>query len=250
MLYEGKVAAVVGIHVYFLLVRGRRSCGIVVGTTGSNIRRVCGKSIGWGCGRVVHGSDKGITDGGGRGGCFGTWNSCRSCVGGLGAVVGVAVGTRRSCWKGRSAEGLQLLEKAMSSSLSLSLSVRIWKGLLCRVRRWCTIGYQRIGHGVVMVFDVVATLGGVAIATLKGESVSTLGDVGRGGEKLSWPNIIIESWRIAARYLGLVLTVVGIVCPSFSKRSATMSKVLLCSDATETWQWAGYIHHVSAKQKC
>jgi hypothetical protein len=50
-----------------------------------------------------------------------------------------------------------------------------------------------------MVFDVVATLGGVAIATLGGGSVSTLGDIGRGGEKSSWPDIIVESWRIVAR---------------------------------------------------
>ncbi len=73
-------------------------------------------------------------------------------------------------------------------------SVRILKGLLCRVRRWCTIGNQRIVHGIVMVFNVVATLGGVAIATLGGGSDSTIGDVGRGGEKSSWPDIIMESW--------------------------------------------------------
>ncbi len=40
-----------------------------------------------------------------------------------------------------------------------------------------------------MVFDVVATLGGVAIATLGGGSLSTLRDVGRGGGKVSWPDI-------------------------------------------------------------
>ncbi len=50
-----------------------------------------------------------------------------------------------------------------------------------------------------MVFEVVATLGGVAIATLRGGAVSTLGDVGRGGKKLSWLDMVVESWRIAAR---------------------------------------------------
>jgi hypothetical protein len=40
-------------------------------------------------------------------------------------------------------------------------------------------------RGDMMVFDVVAPLRGVAIATLGGGSVSTLGDVGRGGGKLS-----------------------------------------------------------------
>jgi hypothetical protein len=45
-----------------------------------------------------------------------------------------------------------------------------------------------------MVFDVVVTIGGVAITTLRGGSVSTLGNVGRGGVQSSWPDIIMESW--------------------------------------------------------
>jgi hypothetical protein len=65
--------------------------------------------------------------------------------------------------------------------MSLLLSVRIWKGLLCHVRHWCAIDNQWIVRGIVMVFDVVATLGGVAIATFGGGSVSTLRDLGRGG---------------------------------------------------------------------
>jgi hypothetical protein len=86
-----------------------------------------------------------------------------------------------------------LLAATVSSSMSPSSSVRIWKGLLCRVRHWCTIGNQLIVRGVVMVFDVVATLGDVAIANLGGGSVSTLRDVERGGGKLSWMDIIVES---------------------------------------------------------
>jgi hypothetical protein len=100
-------------------------------------------------------------------------------------VFGVAVGMQRLYWEGKGARGLQLLATIVSSSMSTSSSVMIWKGLLCLVRRWCTIGNLWIVHGVVMVFDVVATLGGVAIATLGGESVSTLGDAGRGGGKSS-----------------------------------------------------------------
>jgi hypothetical protein len=45
-----------------------------------------------------------------------------------------------------------------------------------------------------MVFDVVATLGGAATAIFGGGAVSTLGDVGRGGGALGWPDIIVESW--------------------------------------------------------
>jgi hypothetical protein len=111
------------------------------------------------------------------------------------------------------------------------------------------IGNRRIVRGIVMVFDVVATLGGVAIATLGGRSVSTLGDLGRGGGKSSWLDIIMESWQFAARCFSLALAVVGIVCPSCSKMSATASKIFLCSDVTGTWQWAGYSRQASTKQK-
>jgi hypothetical protein len=67
MLYEGVAADVEGVCIHFLLVRGCRSCGIIVGMPGGQIRRVCGKSLGWGRGQVVRGQDKGIIDGGGCG---------------------------------------------------------------------------------------------------------------------------------------------------------------------------------------
>ncbi len=85
-----------------------------------------------------------------------------------------------------------------------------------------------------MVFDVVAILGGVAIATLGGGSVSTLRNVGRGGGKSSWPDIMVESWQIAARCLSLALAVVWIIRPSFLNESATVSKGMSCSDVTGT----------------
>ena len=56
------------------------------------------------------------------------------CVGGRGIGVGLAVGRRGSSRSGRGALGLQLLcTTVSSSSLSSSVSVRIWKGLLLRV---------------------------------------------------------------------------------------------------------------------
>ncbi len=70
MLYEGAAVDVVGVRIRFLLVRGCRSCRIIVGAPGRQIRRVCSKLFGWGRDQVVCGQDKGITDGGGRGGWF------------------------------------------------------------------------------------------------------------------------------------------------------------------------------------
>jgi hypothetical protein len=43
------------------------------------------------------------------------------------------------------------------------------------------MGNRWIVHGALMVFDVVATFGSAATATLGGGAVSPLGDVGRGG---------------------------------------------------------------------
>jgi hypothetical protein len=204
-------------------------------------------SVMWGRGGVVCGRDKGITDGGGCSGWFGAWNSCRRCISGFGAVVGVAVGTGQSCKEGRGDGGLQLLGMTMSSSMSLLSSVRIWKGLLCCVRYWCTKGNRQIMRGVVMI--VVASFEGVANATLGGGSISTFGDVGKGGGKLSWPDIIVESWQFAGRCLSLALAIVGTVRLSCLKRLAAASKVSSCLDATGAWQWAGCSCHVSTKQK-
>ncbi len=91
MLYKGEAAVGVGVRICFLLLSGRRSCGITVGMTGRIIRRVCSESIGRARGRVVRGRGNGIIDGSGRGSWFGAWNGYRCPVGGLGAVVGVAV---------------------------------------------------------------------------------------------------------------------------------------------------------------
>ncbi len=47
--------------------------------------------------------------------------------------------------------------------------------------------------GAVMVLDVVATLGGAAIATLQGVAGTNLGDVGSRGGALGWPDIMVVS---------------------------------------------------------
>jgi hypothetical protein len=72
--------------------------------------------------------------------------------------------------------GLQLLCTTVSSlcTSSSSFSKRISNGLLCLVTRWCTHGSRQIVLGAVIVFNVVATLGGAPIATLGGVALSTL----------------------------------------------------------------------------
>ncbi len=106
------------------------------------------------------------------GGWLVTWIVCGRCVG---------CGARE----------LQLLATTVWVSLLSSSSARIWKGLLCRVRRWCTMGNCWIVFGAVMVLDVVAILRGAAIATLGGVAPgTTLRDVGLGGGALGWPDIM------------------------------------------------------------
>ncbi len=89
--------------------------------------------------------------------------------------------------------GLQLLATTMSVSSSSSSSTRIWKGLLCRVRRWCTMGNCRMVFGAVMVLHTVATLGGAATATLRGVVGTTLGDVRLVGGALGWQDMMVVS---------------------------------------------------------
>ncbi len=94
----------------------------------------------------------------------------------------------------RGVRGLQLLAMTVSPLPLSSLSKRIWKGLLCRVRRWCIIGGWRMVFGAVMVLDVVATLRGAATGTLGGVAGTTLGDVGLGGGGvLGRPDMIVVS---------------------------------------------------------
>ncbi len=83
------------------------------------------------------------------------------------------------------------------------------------------IGIRRTVLGVVMVLDVVATLGGATIATLGSVAVPTLGAVLTRDGALGTRDMIADSCVIAARCLFFALAVVGMVPPSFSKMLPT-----------------------------
>ncbi len=94
--------------------------------------------------------------------------------------------------------------------------------------------------GDVIVFEVVATLGGAATNTLRGVAVFILGAVGtRDGGASGWANMIAVSCRMAARCFILAFAVVGMVPSSCSNMSPAASRVLSCSDKTGIWQWVG-----------
>ena len=126
----------------------------------------------------------------GHNGWLGSRIICGRIGGGLQTVVGTVVGDwlvgRIVCGRcvGCGACGLQLLVTTVLVSLSSSSSTRIWKGLLCHVRRWCTMGNCWMVFGAVMVLDVVASLRGAEFATLGGVAGTTLGDLGSGGGAL------------------------------------------------------------------
>jgi hypothetical protein len=89
-------------------------------------------------------------------GWFAIWHIHR-CAGGFpgrSLVRRLGGGTRR----------LQLLATTVTSLLLLA--ARIWNGLLLQVWRWWTNGICRMTLGALMLFDVVATLGGGACSTL------------------------------------------------------------------------------------
>jgi hypothetical protein len=83
-------------------------------------------------------------------------------------------------------------------------------------------GIQRTVLGAVMVFNVVATLGGATIATLGVVAVPTLRAVLTRDGALGTRDMMAESCAIAIRCLILALAVVGMVPPSFLKISPTV----------------------------
>jgi hypothetical protein len=111
----------------------------------------------------------------------------------VGAVVGGWLSGLIICGRcvGCGACGLQFLTSTVLVSLSLSLSVRIWKGLLCYVRH--CVRNATVGWCLVMVLDAMATLQGAATATLGGVAGTTLGNVGLGGGALGWSDIMVVS---------------------------------------------------------
>jgi hypothetical protein len=94
-------------------------------------------------------------------GGFVGWFATRRVRGSAGGILGLLLDGRL----GSVRRGLQLLATTVSSSSSSSVA-RIWNGLLLRVWRWWTNSIVRMTLGAVMLFDVVATLGGVACPTL------------------------------------------------------------------------------------
>ena len=98
------------------------------------------------------------------------------------------------------------------------------------------IGIRRTVLGVVIEFDVVATLGGGTITTLGGVAVRTLGVASTGDGASGVPDMIADSCVIAARCFIFALAVVGMALPSFSKMLPTAHIVLSCSDKTGTCQ--------------
>jgi hypothetical protein len=94
---------------------------------------------------------------GGFVGWFATWR----VRGRAGGILGLSLSGRL----GGGRRGLQLLATTVSSSSS-SPEARIWNGLLLHVWHWWTNGICRMTLGAVMLFNVVATLRGVACPTL------------------------------------------------------------------------------------
>ena len=94
-------------------------------------------------------------------------------------------------------------------------------------------------HGDVIMFKVMATLGGAATATLGGVAVSTLGAVGTGDGASGWADMIAVSCRMADRCFILALAVVDMVPPSCLNMSLAASSVLLFLDKMGIWQWVG-----------
>jgi hypothetical protein len=181
------VGVCVGIMLYLC---GCRSCSVTEEVAGGRNNRVCGDVGGGARGRIVRERGVGITGGSGRSGWIGSRIFCGRSGGSLQTVVGTVVGGWLVGWivcgrcVGCGVCRLQLLATTVLVSSSSSSSARIWKGLLCRVRHWCTMGDCRMVFGAVMVLDVVATLGGAATATLGGVAGTTLGDLGSGGGAL------------------------------------------------------------------
>ncbi len=83
------------------------------------------------------------------------------------------------------------------------------------------IGIRQIVLGVVILFGVVAFLGGVTIPTLGDVAVPTLGAALTGDGTLGTPDMIADSCVIVARCFIFALAAVGMVPPSFSKMSPT-----------------------------
>jgi hypothetical protein len=105
-----------------------------------------------------------------------------------------------------------------------------------------------MAFGVVMLFDVVATLRGAVVgplglgATTLVASESTVGRV-----TCCLAMIVVSSW-MAWMCLIFAAVDVGTLPPITLRRSAATAMERSCCKAAGIWQWAEYRRHVSKKR--
>jgi hypothetical protein len=149
-------------------------------------------------------------------------------VGIFGGVTGRLIGFRL----GSGLCGLQLLATTVISLSSSSLA-RIWNGLLLRVCRWWINGSCHMVVGDVMLFDVVATLGGGLSATL-GAGPSTL-CAGSSILVAGWFVRMLVSCHMALTCFAFAVADIGKVPPSTVRRSVAARMERSCCDAIGIW---------------
>ncbi len=149
---------------------------------------------------------------------------------------GGTTGRSKGCRLGSGLRGLQLLATTVISMSSL-LSARIWNWLLLRICCWWINGSYLMVVGDVMLFDVVAILGGGFSATL-GAGPSTLCAVSSICVA-GWFVRMLASCCMALTCFAFAVADFGIVPPSAVRRSASARMERSCFDAIGIWQWVG-----------
>jgi hypothetical protein len=102
--------------------------------------------------------------------------------------------------------------------------------------------------GAVILFDVVATLGGGADTTLA-VGATTLGNGGSSGASHCPVMMAVRFW-IAKICLLFSIILVDTVFPSTLRMSAAATMERSCCEVTGIWQWVGYRRHVLENRKC
>jgi hypothetical protein len=149
---------------------------------------------------------------------------------------GGATGRLKGCRPGSGLRGLQLLVTIVISLSSLLLA-RIWNGLSLHVCLWWINGSCLMVVGDMMLFDVVATLGG-GFSTTLGAGPSTLNAVSSICVA-GWFVRMLVSCRMALTCFAFAVANFGIVPPSAVRRSAAARMERSCCDAIGIWQWVG-----------